>query len=82
MSLYGPLAKLEEDRRRRRLEELDRKFKMTIQHIEAVERVNEAAYKAKKAVIEQASKHSAPQRPVVMPPRAVVKIKPAKKKKK
>ena len=55
MSLYGPLAKLEEERRLRRLAELERKFKTTIQHMEAVEKVNEEAYRAKRAVLEASS---------------------------
>jgi hypothetical protein len=74
MSLYGPLQKLEEERRRRRLEELDRKFKTTIKHMEAVEKVNEEAYKAKKAVLENASRP----RPITF---KITPAKPAKKKK-
>jgi hypothetical protein len=54
MSLYGPLAKLEEERRQRRLQELDLKWKLTIRHMEEVQRVNEEAYRAKKAVMEAA----------------------------
>jgi hypothetical protein len=68
MSLYGPLAKLEEERRLRRLAELDKKFKTTIQHMAAVEKVNEDAYKAKRAVLEEASKHLPAPKPAPRPP--------------
>jgi hypothetical protein len=54
MSLYGPLAKLEEERRRRKIDDLNRRFEATIRHMVAIEKVNDEAYKAKKAVMEAA----------------------------
>lgn len=54
MSLYGPLARLEEERRARRMQELEMKFRLSLQHIEELRKVNEDAYQAKKAVIEAA----------------------------
>jgi hypothetical protein len=78
MSLYGPLAKLEEERRRRKTEDLNRRFDATLRHMDALVGVNEEAYKAKKAVF-AAAKRSEP--PVKAPSPAKPVVTPSKKSK-
>lgn len=72
MSLYGPLQKLEEERRNRRLRELDMRFDATLQHMHEVGKVHEDAYQAKKAILES-GKHRQP------PPQAKATATPKKK---
>jgi hypothetical protein len=67
MSLYGPLAKLEEERRQRRLQELELKWQLTIRHMEEVQKVNEETYRAKKAVMEAAVTRRDPPRNKELP---------------
>ena len=54
------LFALEEERLRRRREALDRKFQMTIQHIDEVSKANEECYKAKRAIAETAKGNPPP----------------------
>lgn len=56
MSLYGPLAKMEEDRRRRNAEELNKKFQALIKGIDQVKKVSEDAGRAKQAIYESRKK--------------------------
>lgn len=56
MSLYGPLMRLEEERRRRRIEDLDKKFKATIRHLEEIKKANDDFYKAKKVIFDSQKK--------------------------
>lgn len=67
MSLYGPLARLEEERRLRQLRALDIEFDQIIHNLDAVKKVNEEAYQAKRALLEQSTKFQAPQAPKSKP---------------
>jgi hypothetical protein len=66
----GFLLDLEEQRRQRRLEALQRRFDATIQHIEQVERVNEECYRRQMEVTQAAKTGSAlpPPAPPAFPP--------------
>lgn len=52
MSLYGLLSQMEDDRRRRRVEELKKRFDATIASIEEIRKAGAACYKAKKEIYE------------------------------
>jgi hypothetical protein len=67
MSLYGPLVKLEEERRRRRLQELDARFQMSVERLDQIQKINEEFYEAKKKLMSSAERPKEPEKVKIFP---------------